>query len=147
MAAASPEDVANAVAEVTKKIGDLQGLDEWDVRRFVLARQANADQATTMLQARCDRFRFLHMPKSRSRANTWQDHLKWRKRVKPDELPLITEVPEVLEKFKPGGQCGIDKEGSPVFYERTGMSYVRRSVLLSRTCRARARACVESRRV
>ena len=125
MAAASPEDVANAVAEVTKKIGDLQGLDEWDVRRFVLARQANADQATTMLQARCDRFRFLHMPKSRSRANTWQDHLKWRKRVKPDELPLITEVPEVLEKFKPGGQCGIDKEGSPVFYERTGMSYVR----------------------
>ena len=47
---------------------------------------------------------------------------------------------EVLEKFKPGGQCGIDKEGSPVFYERTGMSYVRRSVLLSRTCRARARA-------
>ena len=85
--------------------------------------------------------------KSCSRANTWQDHLKWRKRVKPDELPLITEVPEVLEKFKPGGQCGIDKEGSPVFYERTGMSYVRRSVLLSRTCRARARACVESRRV
>ena len=69
MAAASPEDVANAVAEVTKKIGDLQGLDEWDVRRFVLARQANADQATTMLQARCDRFRFLPMP-SRAHAQT-----------------------------------------------------------------------------
>ena len=32
---------------------------------------------------------------------------------------------QVLLKYKTGGQCGIDKEGSPVFYERTGMSYAR----------------------
>ncbi|KAL5966598.1 SEC14-like protein 4 [Taenia solium] len=42
-------------------------------------------------------------------------HLEWRNEVKLDELLATFKMPEVVEKYFPGGVCGQDKFGRPAF--------------------------------
>eukprot|EP00511_Aplanochytrium_stocchinoi_P010168 CAMPEP_0204868712 /NCGR_PEP_ID=MMETSP1348-20121228/27634_1 /ASSEMBLY_ACC=CAM_ASM_000700 /TAXON_ID=215587 /ORGANISM="Aplanochytrium stocchinoi, Strain GSBS06" /LENGTH=568 /DNA_ID=CAMNT_0052021773 /DNA_START=307 /DNA_END=2013 /DNA_ORIENTATION=- len=67
--------------------------------RFVRARKLNLDKAEHM----------------------FRNALAWRKRFKPLQYQEgIYTPPKLFREYIPGGLCGYDKEGSPVFYDRLG---------------------------
>uniref|UniRef100_A0A4W4F5M2 SEC14-like lipid binding 8 n=2 Tax=Electrophorus electricus TaxID=8005 RepID=A0A4W4F5M2_ELEEL len=47
-------------------------------------------------------------------------HLEFRKHMKADTIATDWKPPEVLEMYLPGGMCGYDREGSPVWYDVIG---------------------------
>ena len=51
--------------------------------------------------------------------------MEWRKAKKIDTLLQTFQQPEVMEKYYPGGVCGLDKEGRPVVVDNYGMSDMR----------------------
>jgi hypothetical protein len=42
-------------------------------------------------------------------------HLIWRKTENIDQILVQRKMPEVLRKYYPGGHCGFDKEGCPIW--------------------------------
>ncbi|CAH8498020.1 unnamed protein product [Schistosoma intercalatum] len=47
-------------------------------------------------------------------------HIKWRDVEKVDTLLDCYEIPDVIQKYFPGGFCGEDKEGCPLFCAPVG---------------------------
>jgi hypothetical protein len=61
-----------------------------------------------------------------------RDSLEWRKKYGTDTILQDWSIPEVLEKYYPGGYCGVDKEGCPVWIDRLGHVDLKNIFLSSR---------------
>jgi len=47
-------------------------------------------------------------------------HLIWRKTENIDQILVQHKLPEVVMKYYPGGHCGFDKDGCPVWIDPIG---------------------------
>ena len=47
-------------------------------------------------------------------------HLIWRKTENIDQILVQRKMPEVVRKYYPGGHCGFDKEGCPIWIDPIG---------------------------
>ena len=43
--------------------------------------------------------------------------MEWRERIGADKMLDEWDAPEVLRKYYAGGSYGVDREGSPVWYD------------------------------
>ncbi|CAD7959396.1 unnamed protein product [Amoebophrya sp. A120] len=97
---------ASKDAVVATKLKDPRMSHADYLRKFLVARQSNLDKAADMLVA----------------------HFHWRDKMNCDEVLsqhrsgklFSPSVIGTLKKAYPHGYCGVDKQGSPVYYERIG---------------------------
>ncbi|XP_067114491.1 SEC14-like protein 2 isoform X1 [Osmerus mordax] len=47
-------------------------------------------------------------------------HVEFRRLMKADTIISDWKSPEVIEKYLPGGMCGYDRDGSPIWYDIIG---------------------------
>lgn len=54
-----------------------------------------------------------------------RQNLEWREKIGADKLVETYTPPEVLRKYYPGGFCGYDKQGYPVWIDTIGRADVK----------------------
>lgn len=54
--------------------------------------------------------------------------MKWRQQVGADKIFTEWSAPEVLQRYYPGGLCGFDKKGRPIWIEPIGRGDVKGAV-------------------
>ncbi|XP_053136456.1 SEC14-like protein 2 [Hemicordylus capensis] len=100
-------------------VGDLSGKQEEALAKF----RENIQDILPLLPAQDDyyvlkwlRARCFDLTKSEAML---RKHVQFRKHMDADHIEEWP-IPEVIEKYMSGGQCGFDRDGCPIWYEIVG---------------------------
>ncbi|XP_023676456.2 SEC14-like lipid binding 8 isoform X1 [Paramormyrops kingsleyae] len=93
---------AEALAQLRERLQDviaqLPAQHDHFLLRWLRARNFNVQKAEVMLRK----------------------HLEFRRQMKADTITTEWRPPEVIERYLPGGMCGYDRDGSPIWYDIIG---------------------------